>query len=226
VRFKATLAERTRLAQELHDTIEQSMTGIGLQLDAAGQLFPHEPARASHHVETARNLTTQSQVELRRSIWDLHSREREEFNLYGALSTSGRQMTDGTQVQFQALSEGAVKPLPEVVEENLLRIGREAVTNIVKHSGARQAKLTLAFRPQSILLKVQDDGKGFIPNGAAGPREGHFGLAGMNERAKRLGGRLSIESAPGAGTCIMVEIPMAAEPTTKYAPRHATPEPA
>jgi signal transduction histidine kinase len=225
VRFKATLAERTRLAQELHDTIEQSMTGIGLQLDAAGQLFEHQPARATHHVDIARNLTTQSQIELRRSIWDLHSRELEEFNLCDALSTSARQMTDGTHIQLRVLTEGTARPLPEIVEENLLRMGREALTNLVRHSGASTATLTLLFRPQSVGLRVQDDGKGFTPNGAAGPREGHFGLAGMNERTKRLGGQLSIHSAPGAGTCVQVEIPIPPQPTAGDSSSHTAPEP-
>ena len=225
VRFKATLAERTRLAQELHDTLEQSMTGIGLQLDAAGQLFAHQPARASHHVELARSMTTQSQIELRRSIWDLHSRELEEFDLCDALRTSGLELTDGTNIQLRVLTEGTVRPLPEIVEENLLRLGREALTNLVKHSGARTATLTLLFHPQGVLLRVQDDGKGFTPSRAAGPKEGHFGLAGMNERTKRLGGQLSIHSTPGAGTCVQVEIPIPPESTAEPAPPQPAPQP-
>ena len=218
VRFKATLAERTRLAQELHDTLEQTMTGIGLQLDAAGQLSPQQPERASHHVEIARNLTTQSQIELRRSIWDLHSRELEEFDLCDALTTSGRQLTEGTDVQLRVEMKGTPRPLPEVMEENLLRIGREALTNVVKHSGAHLATLTLLFGAQSVILRIQDDGKGFTPNGAAGPREGHFGIRGMSDRTKRLGGRLSIQSAPGAGACVQVEIPVSQEPAGEASP--------
>jgi signal transduction histidine kinase len=225
VRFKATLTERTRLAQELHDTLEQSMTGIGLQLEAAGHLFDTQPSRASHHVELARNLMTQSQVELRRSIWDLRSRELEEFDLRNALLESGRRMTEGTGIQFRVLTEGTARPLPEVVEENLLRMGQEALTNLIKHSGAKTATIALVFGSQSVLLSIKDDGKGFTPGNCAGPQQGHFGLAGIGERTKRLGGKVFVQSAPGAGTCIKVEIPIRAEPAAEEPVPGNGPEP-
>jgi signal transduction histidine kinase len=208
VQFKATLKERTRLAQELHDTLEQSLTGIGLQLDTAGRLFGKEPDRATHHVEMARSLMTQSQLELRRSIWDLRSRELEQFDLCSALLASGRQMLDGTDIQIRVNTEGRVRPLSEVVEENLLRIGQEALTNVIKHSAAQLVTMELSFGAQSVVFKIKDDGRGFVPGSSVGAKEGHFGLVGMDERAKRLDGRLTIESVPGAGTCVQVEIPI------------------
>ncbi len=208
VQFKATLKERTRLAQELHDTLEQSLTGIGLQLDTAGRLFSKESDRATHHLEMARSLMTQSQLELRRSIWDLRSRELEQFDLCRALLASGRQMLDGTDIQIQVTTEGRVRPLSEVAEENLLRIGQEALTNVVKHSEARIVTIELIFGAQNVVLRIKDDGKGFSPENSAGAREGHFGLVGMDERTKRLDGRLMIDSVPGVGTCVQVEIPI------------------
>ena len=208
VQFKATLKERTRLAQELHDTLEQSLTGIGLQLDTAGRLSGKEPDRANHHVELARSLMTQSQVELRRSIWDLRSRELEQFDLCGALQASGRQMLDGADIKLHVATQGRVRPLSEVVEENLLRIGQEALTNVVKHSGARLVTIELKFQPQSVILRVQDDGKGFNPGNPGGARKGHFGLVGIDERTKRLDGKLKIESGAGGGTTVEVEIPV------------------
>ncbi len=208
VQFKATLKERTRLAQELHDTLEQSLTGIGLQLDTAGRLFGKETDRATHHVEMARSLMTQSQMELRRSIWDLRSRELEQFDLCGALLASGQQILDGTDIQIHVTTDGQVRPLSEVVEENLLRIGQEALTNVIKHSAAKKVTIGLIFGAQSVVFKIEDDGRGFTPGSSNGAKEGHFGLVGMDERAKRLDGKLKIESALGAGTCVEIEIPI------------------
>ncbi|MDB6017161.1 MAG: integral rane sensor signal transduction histidine kinase [Pedosphaera sp.] len=208
VQFKATLIERTRLAQELHDTLEQSLTGIGLQLDTAGRLSGKEPERAVHHVELARSMMTQSQIELRRSIWDLRSRELEEFDLCSALLASGQQMLDGTDIQIRVTTEGMVRPLSEVMEENLLRIGQEALTNVIKHSSATLVTFELKFNAQSVILKITDNGRGFNPENSVGASEGHFGLVGIHERTKRLDGRLTITSAPGAGTVLAVEIPI------------------
>jgi signal transduction histidine kinase len=210
VQFKATLAERTRLAQELHDTLEQSLTGIGLQLDTAVKLFRREPEGASRHLGLARNLMTQSQVELRRSIWDLRSRELEQFDLANALLATGRQITDGTNIQLQVDTQGTTRVLSEVIEENLLRIGQEAVTNIIKHSGAHHAKIELEFRPETVVLRVEDDGVGFTPHQRPGSGDGHFGLLGISERAKRLNGRIQLDSAPGQGTRLVAEIPTGA----------------
>lgn len=206
--FKGTLAERTRLAQELHDTLEQTLTGITLQLDTVAKLFHLNPEGASHHLGLVRNLMRQSQIDLRRSIWDLRSRELEEFNLSSALLASGHQLGDSAGIRVNVETKGSVRPLPEVVEENLLRIGQEALTNIVKHSGANLAEIKLEFGAQTVVLEIKDNGKGFAPENCVGPNDGHFGLLGMKERAKRFGGRFLIASAPGGGTTIHVEIPI------------------
>jgi signal transduction histidine kinase len=225
VQFKATLAERTRLAQELHDKLQQSMTGIGLQLDAVTKLFRREPDNAFRHLGLARNLMAQSQVELRRSIWDLRSRELEQFDLANALLVSGRQMTSGTDIQLRVETTGTLRALSEIIEENLLRIGQEAVTNIVKHSGAGHAKIVLEFLPESVVLNVEDDGKGFVTEICPGSREGHFGLLGMSERAKHLSGHIRIESTPGKGTRFRAEIPTNAAPAPGNADTKAVEEP-
>ena len=208
VQSKAVLAERTRLAQELHDTLEQTLTGIALQLDTAAKLFQRNPDGASRHLELSRNMMRQSQVELRRSVWDLRSRALEQFDLPGALLRSGTQITHGTAIQIEVETKGIVRPLPEVVEENLLRIGQEALTNILKHSRATLARIKLEFGQTDIVLEVWDNGSGFTPNNCAGANEGHFGLLGMSERAKRLNGQVLISSSPETGTRVHVEIPL------------------
>ncbi|TAK94060.1 MAG: sensor histidine kinase, partial [Verrucomicrobia bacterium] len=110
--------------------------------------------------------------------------------------------------QFNVTTEGPVRPLSEVVEENLLRIGQEALTNVIKHSGAKTVTIELKFSSQSVTFRIKDDGRGFMPGNSVGSNEGHFGLVGMEERTKRMDGKLSIESVPGAGTCVQVEIPI------------------
>ena len=208
VQFKATLAERTRLAKELHDTIEQTMTGITLQLNTVNKLFREEPEEASRHLGLIRNMVRLSRVDLRRSIWDLRSRELEQFDLYKALSLGATRIASNAGVRVEVETKGNVGPLPEVIEEALLRIGQEAVTNTVKHADARCIKIELDFTEAQIVMEIRDDGKGFMPESSPGPNDGHFGLLGMSERAKRLGGQITVTSAPGTGAVIRVEIPL------------------
>jgi signal transduction histidine kinase len=207
LQFRAVLTERTRLAQELHDTLEQTMTGIALQLDLASDQLGKVPENAPHHLKLARGLMRRSQVDLRHSVWGLRTRAEEQFNLTNALITSGRQITGNTGLHLEVETIGEANPLSEIVEENLLRIGQEAVSNAVKHSGAVLVKIELRFGPQNIVLQIKDDGKGFDPQACAGPKDGHFGLLGIRERTERLGGQVVIASAPGTGTSVRVEIP-------------------
>jgi len=208
LQFKAILKERTRLAQELHDTVEQTLTGIALQLDTTSKLFAARPEGASHHLELARNLVSQSQVDVRRSVWDLRSRALEQFDLPGALSTSCKQLTDGTNIHLEVTAKGRVRPLSETIEENLLRIAQESLTNVIKHSGATAASIELDYGAQNVMLEIQDNGRGFEQEKSAGPSEGHFGLLGISERAKRLGGELSVSSEIGRGTKVRVQVPI------------------
>jgi signal transduction histidine kinase len=208
LQFKGVLAERTRLAQELHDTVEQTLTGIALQLDTAAKLYERDPNSALYHLELARNLMAMSQVEVRRSVWDLRCRALAQFDLAGALTDGARQITSGTGMQVELETKGPARLLPEVVEENLLRIGQEALTNVIKHSRANLARIELEFGAERVVLQIKDNGIGFTPESAVGPNEGHFGLLGMSERAKRLEGQLKVWSAPGTGTTVRVEIPL------------------
>ncbi|HEY2081326.1 MAG TPA: sensor histidine kinase, partial [Verrucomicrobiae bacterium] len=205
---KAVLSERTRLAKELHDTIEQTMTGVTLQLNAVAKLIQQNPDTASRHLGLARNMVRSSRVDLRRSIWDLRSRELEQFDLSTALLLSGNQIADGANIRIEIESSGQARSLPEITEENILRIGQEAITNAVKHSGATQLLLGLEFHPEKVVLTIKDNGNGFNPDDCLGPNEGHFGLLGMSERAKRLGGNISVTSTLGVGTIISVDIPL------------------
>jgi signal transduction histidine kinase len=213
LQFRAVLTERTRLAQELHDTLEQTLTGIALQMDTVAKLFQRNPEGAAYHLGLVRNMMRQSQVDLRRSIWDLRSRELEEFDLPNALLASARQIASSAGIQVELETKGLIRSLPEVVEENLLRIGQEALTNVVKHSGATLAKITLEFTSGNVVLEIKDNGKGFMPENCVGPNNGHFGLLGMSERAKRLSGCFSVTSVLGKETTVRVEFPINQAPT-------------
>ena len=220
LQFKAVLAERTRLARDLHDTLEQTLTGIALQLDTSAKLFSRTPEQSEHHLQLARSWLQQSQISLRRSIWDLRSRELEQFDLPRALQQSAEQLVAASNASLAFDTTGERRPLPEVVEENILRIGQEAFTNIAKHAHAQCVTATLEFAPQALRLRIEDDGIGFDPPAAPSAGDSHFGLVGMTERAKRLGGRLSVESTPGRGTVVTVEIPL--EPSDAPTPLPAT----
>jgi signal transduction histidine kinase len=218
VQFKAVLGERTRLAQELHDTVEQTLTGIALQLDTAAKLHHRNADSSLHHLELARSLMAKSQVEVRQSVWDLRSRALEQFDLARALAEGARQITLGTNIRVNMDTEGEPRPMPEVVEENLLRIGQEALSNIIKHSHATTVNLDLQFEPLQVSLQIKDNGIGFDHQKVAGPNEGHFGLLGMSERAHRLGGKFILVSNPGLGTMVRIEIPLSPVTATPTSP--------
>lgn len=206
LQFKAVLSERTRLAQELHDTLEQTLTGVALQLDTTSKLFQGRPETASHHLALARDFVAQGQKDVHRSVWNLRSRALEEFDLPSALLASSKQLTNGADIRFEVTARGRVRPLPETVEDNLLRIAQEAMTNIIKHSQATTAEIELDYGPKNIVLRVKDNGCGFDQRQCAGPNHGHFGLLGITERAKRLGAELTIQSEPGTGTLLVLQV--------------------
>lgn len=206
--FKAVLSERTRLAQELHDTLEQTLTGIALQMDTAVRFAPNDATRANHHLELARNLVTQSQAEVRCSVWDLRSRSPEAIDLPGLLLKISQQITEDTRIAVEVKAVGRVRPLAEIVEENLLRVAQEALTNIIKHSKATNATITLDYGPKNVILRIGDNGVGFVVEQQAGPRAGHFGLLGITERTNRLHGQVALASEPGKGTTVQVTIPI------------------
>lgn len=208
LQFKAVLAERTRLAQELHDTLEQTLTGIALQMDAASKVLHKESAGADHFLELARNMVTQGQVEVRRSVWDLRSRALEQFDLPNALQTSAKELTNSAGIHVAVEARGFVRPLPEIVEDNILRIAQESLTNTVKHSGASTVKVLLEYDSNFVRMHIEDNGKGFSVENCEGPAEGHFGLLGIRERAARLHGKVSFTSTPGKGTRIQIDIPL------------------
>lgn len=205
--YQAVLNERTRVGRELHDTLEQGLTGIALQLEAVSATLQRSPDAARQSLDVAQQMLRYSIEETRRSVMDLRSQAFESRDLAGALTDLARQMTVGTGVEPRIDVEGSPRRLDASIEHHLLRIGLEALTNSLKHSGARAITMLLRFRPDSVALVVSDDGCG-LEHGPEGMRGSHFGLQGIRERVDKLGGVFQIDAAPGAGTYLSVTVPI------------------
>ncbi len=206
--FGAVLAERTRIAREIHDNLAQEMSGISVQLEVVARTMPPEAEAARSHLDRARRQVRHGIAEARRYVWELRSPALENNDLPTALSETARRLTNETPVQAQVEVNGTFRPLPRLVEDNLLRIGQEAVNNAVKHAQAERIVVNLIFDAQRVQLSVRDDGHGFDNQAAGNGRTGHFGLIGMRERAEQIGGTLSIHSTEGAGTEVVADVPI------------------
>jgi signal transduction histidine kinase len=204
--FTAILSERNRVAREIHDTLSQSLGAISVQLELA-RVHAHEiSAPARHHLGAALRLARAALAEARESIWNMRSQVLEKSDLAEALKGILERMTDGTGVTPNMRVDGASRRLPPVVENNLLRIGQEAVTNASKHAKPTRIDVTLAFDGRAVRLRVEDDGVGFLPGSQPSGDRRSFGLVGINERVELLGGTVEIRSAPGQGTRVMVAV--------------------
>lgn len=204
--YQAVLSERNRVARELHDTLEQGLTGISLQLDAVAGTVQSSPAAARQSLAVARQMLRYSLEETRRSVMDLRSQALESHDLPAALSTLAQQMTLGTAIAADVRVEGPRRRLDAAVEHHLLRIGLEAVTNAVKHSGAKRVDILVKFSAADVELRVADDGCG-VKQEEGELDGGHFGLQGMRERANKIGAVLELDSRAGSGTRLSVSVP-------------------
>jgi signal transduction histidine kinase len=202
---EAILEERTRIAQELHDTLDQELTGISLQLNAAAAQLKEGPA--GNRLELVHRLLRRSQSEVRRSVWDLRRPALESGGLPVALEETAAQLRSDSTATFDVGVHGEARPLPALVEHHLLRIAAEAMTNAFKHAAARHISVALFYEPEFVRLRVQDDGRGFDAGQAPNHATGHFGLIGMRERTRKSAGCFSLESAPGHGTRIEIRVP-------------------
>ena len=207
VEFTTTLRERNRLAADLHDTTEQSLTGLAFQLEATGALQNKAPERSQHHLALARQLLNRSREDLRRSIWNLRATDLESKTLAEALQEVAANRSEDLAVRIVVTCEGPEHALPESVAGNLLLFAQEGITNALKHARATQIDLRLSFPGNDVALTISDDGIGFVLEEVDGPKEGHFGLQGMRERIKRLGGRFEISSALSRGTSVAAIVP-------------------
>jgi len=206
LRSGAVLEERNRIARELHDTLEQELAGITMQLDLAVDCFQQAPQVAENAMEAARRMTRHSMREARRSVWDLRCHLLENGDLESALRQAVEPLKAGNTIAIEVRVSGQPARMAVPVEMNLLRIGQEAATNAVKHARASHITLDLQYAPEKVCLSITDDGCGFSLKESAFSGNGHFGLLDMRERAQSLGADLQIETKPGGGTRVEVEV--------------------
>jgi PAS domain S-box-containing protein len=203
------LEERNRMAREIHDTLAQSFTGILLQVGAAAQVLTDDPEATQAHLEMIEELARTGLAEARRSVTALRPQLLEDGNLQSALHHLVAQMRSATDTALIYEVQGTDYPLPTEVENNLMRIAQEALTNAIKYADADEIRVELVYGEAQCSLCVKDNGRGFGVGSA--PLSGGFGLLGMSERAERIGAQLRIQSQPGQGAEIVVIINRASE---------------
>jgi signal transduction histidine kinase len=199
----AVLDERNRLARDVHDTLSHAFTGIKFLLEAAGRI--DSPAEKQSCIVQARNLAIEGAQEARRSVLALRPAVLEQAgNLVDALRKLATDKSGDGMTIIEVSVEGAAPHIPSVIEENLLRICQEALTNALKHSDATRIDVNASFSVMSVQIKIVDNGRGFAPSAVGAG----FGLTSMRERAALIGGELSINASPGEGTSIAVTTPL------------------
>jgi PAS domain S-box-containing protein len=200
-RQTAVMAERNRMARDIHDTLAQGFTGVIMQLEAAkGATKQGDLVEAESRIERAGELARSSLGEARRSVRALRPHSLRNGKLFMTLDNMLKRMTEGTDLNAEFRAEGDERAIPAEYEDGLLRIAQESLTNAVKHANARNFKATLSVGANKIQLQLVDDGRGFDPQTE---HEG-FGLIGMKERVEQMNGEFIIRAKPGVGTEILV----------------------
>ena len=205
--FSLRLHERTRVSREIHDTLLQSLVGVSLQFDALSGDLPTSAGKTKDQLVRMRKQVEEHIREARNSIWNLRSPTLRRRDLGGALREFAEQSAAPSGITVDVDVNGAPPQRVPRVEEQLLRIGQEAITNAVRHAGANRIRVRLDYRPDDVTLTVTDDGRGFdYPRVQSAPN-GHYGLVTMRERAEEIGGTLHISSSAPTGTEIIAIVP-------------------
>jgi PAS domain S-box-containing protein len=198
------LAERNRLAQEIHDTLAQAFAVVIVHLDTASRKLTTDIEAAQALIKAGRDLAYSGLTEARRSIKAMRPQLLEDGDMFNALNRFATQMFSPTNTQIVCQIVGEMYPLPPDVENNLLRIGQEALTNAFKYAKAQEIVIELAYDERQCNLRIKDDGQGFDMGSVSIVNS--FGLLIMSERAERIGAKLTIESSLGQGTEVLVTI--------------------
>lgn len=206
LRLEAVGEERDRMARELHDTLEQQLSGVALQLDGLNHLWVKHPQEVPNALELARRMLRFTREEARRSVWDLRSQVLERDGLSAALRAIGAPFAhaDGPEIVVSVTGDEHV--LPPGHDFHLLRIAQEALTNAIKHGRAHSIRIELEYAEAFTRLRVVDDGVGFSAGQAQRPGRPSFGVMGMRERAAKIGAELTLNSTPGNGCELVVEV--------------------
>ena len=202
----AVTEERNRLAREIHDTLAQSLTGMILQIEAVDDLLRQDPAQARAELHSLEGLARTALEEARRSVWGLRPPVLEEASLVDALERLVREESVAGRYSGRLSVGGKSRPLTPAIEAGIYRITQEALTNVRRHAEARAVVVSLRFEAGELVLTVQDDGRGIEREREPVP-DGGFGLTSMQERARLMGGAMTLESEVGRGTRVEVRVP-------------------
>lgn len=210
LRFQERLAERTRIAQELHDTLLQGFLSASMQVHVATDRLPDDSA-VKPTLKRALDLMRQVIEEGRNAVRGLRTARSASLDLEQSFARIQQEIAasdpDSERVEFRVVVDGQRRPLHPMLRDEVYRIGREAVINAFRHARARKIEMELRYSARNLTLMVRDDGRGIDPNVLKTGRDGHFGLTGMRERADRIGAHFHVMSSAAAGTEIELSIP-------------------
>lgn len=206
-RFQAVLAERSRLAREMHDTLIQGCAGVSALLEAHSSLDDSEPQAKESLLSYARTQLRTSINEAREAVWNLRNTNGRATSIGPMLSNMAQQMTTEFGVPVEYRFSGKPFDLNQSAAHELLMVIREALHNAIHHARPDSIQVTVTFGKGDLYACVRDDGRGFEPATSSGSGNGHYGLVGMQERVKRIGGTLNIKSISGEGTELIMRIP-------------------
>lgn len=218
VRREGVIEERDRIAREFHDTLEQELVAINMQLDALKAQSVNASPTERRHLDLARSMSRRSLTEAKRSVWALRSHLLEDSSLETALKEIADPLFHRTGIEILITQTGTPRKLPALTEHNLLRIGQEGLANAFKHSGAKKIKVNITYEPNLVRLSINDDGNGFDVEAADLARHGHFGLLDMRERTEKIGGAFSLTSQRGNGTNLVITV--VTIPSANLGPNH------
>ncbi len=204
--FAAILGERNRIAREIHDTLAQGLGAISMHLEGVKGHLPSGSQPAAHLAD-ASQVTRACLREARHSIWNMRSQVLEQHDLAEAVAGLLDRLTEGREVHGSFDATGDRFRMSPVMENNLLRIAQEAIANAVRHANATWIDVLLEYKPNRFTLRVRDDGRGFVPENQQ-ESNSHFGLVGLRERAAEIGATLRLESSPGRGTDVTLDLPL------------------
>ena len=207
-RFRAVLAERTRIAREIHDTLAQGFVGISVQLELAAQMLSTSPQAVREQLNQTRKLVRDSLSEARSSIWNLRSNEPGNADFASRFSNAVRARTAGKPIETNIQFTGTYRALPANVESELLKIALEAVANVLQHADATRLDIEVQYGMKQLRMQIEDNGVGLSSDIAEATPAGHFGVIGMRERTQAIGGTFTMNSIPAEGTKITVELPL------------------
>ena len=207
----ARVAERTRIARELHDTLLQSFHGLLMKFQTVLHLLPERPAEAKEKLASTIEKAEEAIIEGRDAVQGLRDSTIERNDLARAISTLGEELasdsTNHSSAKFHVAVEGVPRDLHPILRDEVYRIAAEALRNAFRHAQAQQIEVEIYYQTQQFRLRVRDNGRGFDPATMHEGREGHYGLPGMRERAKVAGGKLTVWSEIAAGTEVELQIP-------------------